>query len=157
MEWHRDMEGNRERRWTPTRAKAQDTRASPNSLETHLVRKWEDIGHIRVLRPWMDEWMDGWILPVLLCNLGLHCLIFNLPNFILAHMTYNSCFIRPASLCLAYTIHIHAEPHKSNYRHFPITKTIFYPTLLYHTAVPHHALLQPTKPHSTPHSVISYQ
>ncbi len=29
----------RERRWTPTRAKAQDTRASPNSLETHIVRK----------------------------------------------------------------------------------------------------------------------
>jgi len=26
-----------------TRAKFQDTRASPNSLETHLVRKWE--GH----------------------------------------------------------------------------------------------------------------
>jgi len=24
--------------WTPTEAKAQDTRASPNSLETHLVR-----------------------------------------------------------------------------------------------------------------------
>ena len=30
----------RERRWTPILAKAQDTRASPNSLETHLVRKW---------------------------------------------------------------------------------------------------------------------
>ena len=29
----------RQRRWTPTWAKAQDTRASPNSLETHLVRK----------------------------------------------------------------------------------------------------------------------
>ena len=32
----------REWRWTPTRAKAQDTRANPNSWETHLVRKrWE--------------------------------------------------------------------------------------------------------------------
>src|SRR6218665_3788936 len=32
----------REGRWTPIRAKAQDTRANPNSWETHLVRKgWE--------------------------------------------------------------------------------------------------------------------
>jgi len=29
MEKHRDMEGRKERRWTPRRAKAQDTRASP--------------------------------------------------------------------------------------------------------------------------------
>src|SRR6218665_2366727 len=29
----------REGRWTPIRAKAQDTRANPNSWETHLVRK----------------------------------------------------------------------------------------------------------------------
>ena len=33
------------RRWTPTWVVAQDTWASPNSLETHLVRKWGDIGH----------------------------------------------------------------------------------------------------------------
>jgi len=31
----------REIRWTPTRTKGQDTRASPNSLDTHLVRKWQ--------------------------------------------------------------------------------------------------------------------
>src|SRR6218665_487182 len=29
----------REGRWTPIQAKAQDTRANPNSWETHLVRK----------------------------------------------------------------------------------------------------------------------
>jgi len=29
-------EGERKERWTPTRTKAQDTRPSPNSLETHL-------------------------------------------------------------------------------------------------------------------------
>jgi len=39
MEKHRDIEGKGKRRWTPTRAKAQDTKANPNSLETHLVRK----------------------------------------------------------------------------------------------------------------------
>ena len=49
----------RERQWTPTRAKAQDTRASPNSLETHLVRKWGEIGHLWALTPWINGWMDG--------------------------------------------------------------------------------------------------
>src|SRR6218665_3675246 len=44
----------REGRWTPTRAKAQDTRASPYSLETHLVRKRGDIGHLWALSPWSD-------------------------------------------------------------------------------------------------------
>src|SRR6218665_2347530 len=37
----------------------QDTRASPNSLETHLVRKRGDIGHLRAPRPWSNGWMDG--------------------------------------------------------------------------------------------------
>src|SRR6218665_933522 len=39
----------REGRWTPIRAKAQDTRANPNSWETHLVRKQLDIGLLRTL------------------------------------------------------------------------------------------------------------
>src|SRR6218665_603012 len=39
----------REGRWTPIRAKAQDTRANPNSWETHLVRKSWDIGLLRAL------------------------------------------------------------------------------------------------------------
>src|SRR6218665_533354 len=39
----------REGRWTPIRAKAQDTRANPNSWETHLVRKRCDIGLLRPL------------------------------------------------------------------------------------------------------------
>src|SRR6218665_2957715 len=39
----------RERRWTPIRAKAQDTRANLNSWETHLVRKRWDIGLLRAL------------------------------------------------------------------------------------------------------------
>jgi len=37
----------REERWTPIRARAQDTRANPNSWETHLVRKRWDIGLLR--------------------------------------------------------------------------------------------------------------
>src|SRR6218665_530683 len=41
----------REGRWTPIRAKAQDTRANPNSWETHLVRKRCDIGLLRALSP----------------------------------------------------------------------------------------------------------
>src|SRR6218665_2366494 len=39
----------REGRWTPIQAKAQDTRANPNSWETHLVRKRWDIGLLRAL------------------------------------------------------------------------------------------------------------
>src|SRR6218665_588997 len=39
----------REGRWTPVRAKAQDTRANPNSWETHLVRKRWYIGLLRAL------------------------------------------------------------------------------------------------------------
>src|SRR6218665_2662588 len=41
----------REGRWTPIRAKAQDTRANPKSWETHLVRKRWDIGLLRALSP----------------------------------------------------------------------------------------------------------
>src|SRR6218665_1853910 len=41
----------REGRWTPIRAKAQDTRANPNSWETHLVRKRWDSGLLRALSP----------------------------------------------------------------------------------------------------------
>src|SRR6218665_1929455 len=41
----------REGRWTPIRAKAQDTRANPNSWETHLARKRWDIGLLRALSP----------------------------------------------------------------------------------------------------------
>src|SRR6218665_1158766 len=41
----------REGPWTPIRAKAQDTRANPNSSETHLVRKRWDIGLLRALNP----------------------------------------------------------------------------------------------------------
>src|SRR6218665_3400899 len=37
----------RQGRWTPIRAKAQDTRANPNSWETHLVRKRWYIGLLR--------------------------------------------------------------------------------------------------------------
>src|SRR6218665_1397082 len=39
----------REGRWTPIWAKAQDTRANPNSSETHLVRKRLDIELLRAL------------------------------------------------------------------------------------------------------------
>src|SRR6218665_1491607 len=41
----------REGRWTPIRANAQDTRANPNSWQTHLVRKRWDIGLLRALSP----------------------------------------------------------------------------------------------------------
>src|SRR6218665_1308857 len=39
----------REGRWTPIRVKAQDTRANPNSWETHLARKRWGIGLLRAL------------------------------------------------------------------------------------------------------------
>src|SRR6218665_3737479 len=43
----------REGRWTPIRAKAQDTKANPISWETHLVRKRWDIGLLRALSLWI--------------------------------------------------------------------------------------------------------
>jgi len=69
METHGDMEGKRERRWTPKWAKAQYTKASLNSLETHLVRKWRDIGHLRALSPWSNGWMDESIHPYIQCTM----------------------------------------------------------------------------------------
>ena len=54
MKKHRDMASERrqaKRRWTPTRAEAQDTKAIPNDLETNLVRKWGDIGHQQAMGP----------------------------------------------------------------------------------------------------------
>ena len=38
------MVGKGEKAMDPTRVEDQDTWASSNSLETHLVRKWGDIG-----------------------------------------------------------------------------------------------------------------
>src|SRR6218665_1582043 len=57
----------REGRWTPIRAKAQDTRANPNSWETHLVRKRWDIGLLRALslQIMMMMMMTGYMLNVL--------------------------------------------------------------------------------------------
>src|SRR6218665_1129077 len=52
MEKHRDvvhMDVKGERRWTPTRAVAQDTGISANSLRTHLMRKYGDTGHQRAV------------------------------------------------------------------------------------------------------------
>src|SRR6218665_186988 len=43
----------REGQWTPIRAKAQDTKANPNSWGTHLVRKRWDIGLLRALSLWI--------------------------------------------------------------------------------------------------------
>ena len=31
-----------------------------NSLETHIVRKWEDIGHQRAVSPWKDTMLIYW-------------------------------------------------------------------------------------------------
>src|SRR6218665_4145676 len=50
----------REGRWTPIWAKTQDTKANPNSWETHLVRKRWDIGLLRALGLWIMMMM---ILP----------------------------------------------------------------------------------------------
>jgi len=35
--------------------------SQPNSLETYLLGKREDIGHQRALNPWINGWMDGWM------------------------------------------------------------------------------------------------
>src|SRR6218665_411698 len=56
-------------RWISIRAKAQDTRANPNSWKTHLVRKRWDIGLLRALSP-------GFMMMVRLlkCGLGEECM-----------------------------------------------------------------------------------
>src|SRR6218665_896253 len=52
--WKTQKHGKRrEGRWTPIRAKAQDTRANPNGWETHLVRKRWGIGLLRALSLWI--------------------------------------------------------------------------------------------------------
>jgi len=58
MEKHRDMEGKRKRLWTPTRAKAQDTRTSANNLEIHLVRKWRGVDTYGRWAHGVDGWMN---------------------------------------------------------------------------------------------------
>ena len=54
MEKHLDMEEEGETQWKPTQAVTQDTRTSHNSQETHLVRKWGDIGHQQAVGPEND-------------------------------------------------------------------------------------------------------
>jgi len=44
MEKHQGMEGERGKAMD-TKTVAHDSRASPDSLETHIMRKWGDIGH----------------------------------------------------------------------------------------------------------------
>jgi len=56
MEKYRDMEGEGtvngyQHGWKPSIPE-------PNSLETRLVWKWGDIGHLQVLSPWSNGWMD---------------------------------------------------------------------------------------------------
>src|SRR6218665_930614 len=67
----------RERRWTPIRAKAQDTRANPNSWETHLVRKRWDIGLLRALSPriMMMMMMIMMMMIMMICLMCLGLLI----------------------------------------------------------------------------------
>jgi len=48
-----EIEGGR--RWTPTRAVAQDTRATSNSLETHLVMK---CGALDINGLWDQEYTE---------------------------------------------------------------------------------------------------
>src|SRR6218665_2102980 len=59
----------REGRWTPIRAKAQDTRANPNSSETHLGRKRWDIGLLRALNPRIVMMMMMMFIEKTSCNL----------------------------------------------------------------------------------------
>ena len=54
-----------------------------NSIDTHVVRKWGDIGHQWALSPWSNGWMDG--LPFLhklsykcFCIVGSHRFIVTL-------------------------------------------------------------------------------
>src|SRR6218665_3593011 len=99
----------REGRWTPIRAKAQDTRANPNSWETHLVRKRWDIGLLRALSPRIMMMMTLTMMHLCITQctywmplLRTHCLVpFVLSsillssNFRLAH--FNLC--TQSSLC----------------------------------------------------------
>src|SRR6218665_996394 len=62
----------REGRWTPIRAKAQDTKANANSWETHVVRKRWDIGLLRALSPRIMMMMTRAIAPPRICQDGIN-------------------------------------------------------------------------------------
>ena len=62
----------REERWTPIQAKAQDTRANPNSLETHLVRQRWDVGLLRALSLRMMMMILGFAVKCLGTYMGQH-------------------------------------------------------------------------------------
>src|SRR6218665_120302 len=68
----------REGRWTPIRAKAQDTRANPNSWETHLVRKRWAIGLLRALSPRL-------MMMMMICQQRLLTPLRLLTYFFLSH------------------------------------------------------------------------
>ena len=61
----------REGRWTPIWAKAQDTRANPNSWETHLVGKRWDIGLLRALSP-------GFMMMMMMMMMGQNSRILDI-------------------------------------------------------------------------------
>src|SRR6218665_1243798 len=81
----------REGGWTPIRAKAQDTRANPNSWKTHLVRKRWDIGLLRALIPrimmmmMMMKSLQCWVF----CSLSIFLSFFSSRYCKLVHL---SCF-----------------------------------------------------------------
>src|SRR6218665_1763506 len=63
----------REGGWTRIRAKAQDTRANPNSWETHLVRKRWDIGLLRALSPRIMMMIYVYIYTYkIICNIYMY-------------------------------------------------------------------------------------
>ena len=67
--------GRREGRWTPIRAKAQDTRANPNSWETHLVRTRWDIGLLRALSPGIMMMMMIIYISIMIYNIYIQFLL----------------------------------------------------------------------------------
>ena len=79
----------RERWWTPTRAKAQDTRASPNGLETHLFRKWGDVGHLHVWA--LSQWSNG-------CTSYSRSLL-GLPLFVFSSISPNTTYFTILQMC----------------------------------------------------------
>ena len=127
LEKHRDMEG--EGKGDGHRHGRKPRIPEPcslNSLETHLVRKWRDIGHLRALSPWSNGW-DG-CMHVCICVLCLYVRIYSCMDvciytpmypcmYLCVHVLYmHAClyictcmymYVRMYDICMYSTMYIH--------------------------------------------------
>ena len=106
----------REGRWTPIRAKAQDTRANPNSWETHLVRKRWGIGLLRALSPRIMMMMMMSLCVCVLVPLTVSCYYYSSSASVPSALTvFVSFSVFPSYLFLAVNVDVLIVEHGSTF------------------------------------------